>query len=330
MKVKRWFLAATLLLGVGIHRAGNIVVADDGTVPPTGFGGRPLVHLDGVVTQRPEGTPIGRWVIGEQAVEVVESTKINEEQGKAEVGALVTVLAKWRDSADAASATLEAVSIRVLSPAAALKPVIIRGRVSELGTNHLIVNETRIHFDRSTRIIGRLEVGAFVVVRAIRTPIGLHALSITVPPDPTPRVIEFEGVIERIGSPTWQIAGRTVTVDRRTTIIGRPEVGLKAKVKALVQSDGELLALVIRVHNIEPVVVRWIGRIELLPPEGNLGRWVVGGRAVWVTDQTAITGTPRVGLPASVEALQYEHRPLTARKIDILSVGPAETPTPSP
>jgi len=255
-------------------------------------------------------------------VNVVESTRFNETRGPAVVGARVEVVALRIATTEASTPVLEAVLIVVLTPAPS-EPIIIRGRVTELGNDYLIVNRQRIHYDDMTQITGELALGVVVKVEAERLSTGeLHAKSIKVVADPDPPLVEFEGLIESIGHPEWVIGGRTVTVDRRTRIIGRAEVGLTAKVRALDLDDGRLVALLIDIQN-EPEPVEWTGVIQHLPAEAGavptyLGRWVVGARTVMVNVETEIVGTPHVGLRAHVVAVADGHRQLVATKIEIV------------
>jgi len=331
---KRFVTVVVLLATVVVALGAEGAFADSGHTPPIAVTPQPLAKFRGIVKRRPEGTKIGIWEIGEHTVRVTESTRFDETEGPAEVGAYVLVLAKHVAVTDPTEVALEAILIRVLPPTSE-HPITIRGRVTELETTYLVVNGRRILYDRSTQIIGHLEVGAFVKIRAIRTPQGLKALTIEVLPVDE-RIVEFEGVIEYIGHPTWVIGGRRVTVARRAVIIGWPEVGSMAKVRALVKSNGELLALLIQVQNEEPGEVEWTGIIERLPPNiavdppQYVGRWVVGGRSVWVTPQTEITGTPWIGRVAHVVALRYPRRPLVAKTIHILNVEPVERPPPTP
>ncbi len=323
--------AFLLLLGIVLFAAPlNAADAHVGLSSDTSAAESMLVRIQGIVESRPEGTQVGIWVVAGQAVRVAESTRIDETHGSALVGASVVVLAKPLNAAYVAETAYEAVSICVLPTTDAVNRVIvIRGRISELETTYLVVNDLKVFYDRSTQINGHLVVGAYVEIRAARMPWGLKALAIKVRP-PEDRIVEFEGAIERISHPEWVVAGRRVKVTRETTIVGRPEVGLNAKVRARVESNGELLALLIVVTNDWPVVIEWTGPIERLPPQPSTlpeswqGLWVVGGRAVMVTGETEIRGRPRVGLTAHVKALRYPWRPLMAKRITVLSVAPVE------
>jgi len=330
MRGKKWFLVICMLSALLGLTLAPVIQADDGSLAvelrPTGTPGairpQPIVRWQGLVVSRPSDTKIGTWVVGQRSVDVVESTRFIETRGAAEVGAKVEVLALRLATTSNSTSELEAILIVVLAPAPQ-QPIVIRGRVTELGADYLIVNRQRIHFDSTTEITGELVLGAVVKVEAVRMSAGgLHAQSIEVLPDPSPPIVEFEGLIESIGHPEWVIGGRTVTVDRRTRIVGRAEVGLTAKVRALQLPDGRLVALLIEVQN-EPEPVEWTGVILHLPAETTvvptyLRRWVVGGRPVMVNAQTEIVGTPRIGLRAHVIAVADGQRQLVATKIEIV------------
>jgi len=322
MKRRIWLVTVALLLvSLVLPLVGGVAAQEDTAV-------RPIVKFEGIVQSRPEDK-IGTWVISGQRVEVVERTRFVEDKGPAVVGARVAVLARRLNTGQ-----LEAILIRVLDPAEEVV-IKIRGFITELGTDYLVVNGLRIEWNRSTHIIGELKVGAFAKIEALVTPSGLVAIRIEiVPVAVTPRIVEFAGVIESMGDENettegeiWVIAGREVLVTRRTVIIGRPAVGKWAEVRALVQTDQPLLALWIKVRE-EPEAVEWRGRIERLPPR-LWGFWVVGGRTVLVTPHTEIIGEPQVGKFAKVEALRYPHRPLVAVKIEVLELTPALTPVPT-
>jgi hypothetical protein len=320
MKRRIWLVtAAVLLVSLVLPLAG--AAAGRGNT-----GARPIVKFEGIVRRRPADTNIGTWAISGQRVEVVGSTRFVENKGPAVVGAKVVVLARRLGTGQ-----LEAIQIRVVEPA--IVTVKIRGFVTRLGPDDLVVNGLTIGYTAETRIVGSLEVGAFVKIEAQMLPAGYVATTIQVVPTERPRVVEFEGTIERMGDTLWKVAGRLITVTEPTVIIGEPEIGKQAEVRARVQSDGTLLALWIKVKD-EPEVEEWRGRIDRLPPQRK-GLWEVGGRTVHVTPHTEITGVPRVGKIARVKALRYPHRPLVAVEIEVLeptasdALVPTETPEPA-
>jgi len=145
-----------------------------------------------------------------------------------------------------------------------------------------------------------------------------------------PKVVSFAGEIKSIGSPIWEIGGRKVEVTRTTVIIGQPAVGMTAKVRALLRSNGTLLGLIIQVKNAEPEVIEFTGTVEKMIPN-ILGRWTISGRMVVVSPRTEIVGDPAVGDTVRVRAIQSNRVPLQALRIEKINANrPADRPTPTP
>lgn len=326
----QWMLLTMVLSSLVLALGGGVASADPEADPPRVGSPTLLIRFSGVVVDRPDDTVLGIWIIGNRQVKVTEDTVLDETRGPAVEGAQVQVVAKRVLVPDSGAVELEAILIRVLATSDTVLPISIRGWVSELGDDYLVVNELKILYDDSTEVVGELEVGALVNVLALRTADGLKALKITVLPLEE-RMVEFEGVIQYIGPQSWIIGDQRVQVTRQTTIIGQPRVGLTAKVRAIRQPGGMLLALLIVVQD-EQEFIEWSGKIERLPPTiaiyppVYIGRWVVGGRSVWVTRETEIVGTPQIGLQAHVWAVSIPRQPLlVAKKIEIL---PATVETP--
>ena len=156
--------------------------------------------------------------------------------------------------------------------------VSIEGPITKRGPDFVVVNCLTVHWTDETEIVGQLCLGAEVEIEAYVLPDDhLVAKSIRVVPALTcvaPRIVTFGGYIQSIGEPVWVIGDREVTVTSCTIIMGEPQVGRWAKVRALRRSNGELLALFINVWPNWPETIEFSGRIERLPPN-LMGRWVV-------------------------------------------------------
>ena len=315
MKRKMWLVTVALLLASLVLPLAGVAAEDSGR-------NHPIVRFEGVVTSRPSDTKIGEWVISGQSVMVVASTRFIEIKGPAVVNAKVVVIARRVNSGQ-----LEAMLIHVIEPAVAV--VKIQGFVTELGQDYLVVNGLRIMITAETDIAGELAVGALVKIEAEVTAFSYVAKRIEVLPVVRPRFVEFEGAIEAMDDTEWTVDGRRITVNERTVIIGTPDVGDWVEVRALVQSDNTLLALMIKVRE-EPEQEDWMGRIERLPRWGTIGQWVIGGRPVMVTWATEIVGTPQVGKTATVQAMRYRRQPPVAIRIEIVEPTPTATPTATP
>ncbi len=291
-------------------------------VPPPSLSTR-AVRFTGEVRNRPSDGALGIWVVGESAFTVVEATMVDETQGPAAIGAQVMVVAKRVTAADSVETRLEAILVRVLNPPRQWSTFTVRGIVIELQNDYLVVNGLRIDYDASTPVSGVLQLGALVRVVATRTYDGVKALRIDVLPKVLP-IVEFEGVIQRMSRDLWVVGGRRVRLNAETVIDGTPAIGAKARVRGLASVTGVVLALAITIQS-KPGTVEWTAPIDRLPatitiwPPVYTGRWVVGGREVWVTGETVIKGTPRIGARAHVVAAWSNSRTLSATSIEILA-----------
>ena len=297
------------------------VLAQGLQLPPAG--NRALVRFAGEIKSRPSDSPLGTWVVGDKTITVVEATMIDETRGGATVGAQVQVIARSLPATDTRSVALEAILIRVLEAGRLARVFVVRGIVLETQPGFFAVNGMRILYDTSTPGAGDLQEGVMVIVWATRTSEGIRALRIRAEANPLP-IVEFEGVIRRLSRELWIVDGRRVRVTASTVIDGTPAPGAIARVRGYAQRNGVVLALVITIIE-QPQVVEWTGRIERIPPTITIyppvytGRWVVGGREVWATPETIVTGTPRIGLLAHVVARPESGRLLKAIKIQVLT-----------
>ena len=185
-----------------------------------------------------------RWMVGQIAVQLDPQTVLIEKRGKAQIGAWVIV---WGQQSEAGS--LRAEVIKVDRPTGWAGPVDeISGMLRKQTAQWWVVEQQLIEITAETVIIGEPRVGALVWVVATRQGDTWRALAAEVlaanvetPP------VEFEGVIQYIGSTTWRVDGHQIIIDRNTDIIGEPLVGRIAEVRATQLPNGNLLAQVIRV-----------------------------------------------------------------------------------
>ena len=182
----------------------------------------------------------------------------------------------------------------------------------------------------STRIdetVARAEVGAWVVVKAIRDTDGsLVALQIAVQRGAeTPgEIVEFQGTIEALGPSQWTVAGQVIEVTGSTSITGEPHVGWLAEVRARRLADGTLRAIEIVVRAPQEIPVEFVGLIEQIAAD----RWVIAGYTVRIDAQTVVHGQPAVGLRAEVQGLELADG--TVRALVIRVRAPTPSPSPSP
>lgn len=143
------------------------------------------------------------------------------------------------------------------------------------------------------------------------------ATATMVPPTPTPPrevKVRFKGRIEALAADAWTIDGKVVRIDAGTRIDEREskaQVGAIARVVAVPRQDGTLLAIEITIERSEQAPEQpfeFQGLIESFGPT----RWVVGGHALTIAEDTVIEGSPQPGLLAEVKALRQSDGSLRA------------------
>jgi len=143
------------------------------------------------------------------------------------------------------------------------------------------------------------------------------ATATLIPPTPVPPrevKVRFEGRIEAIAADVWTIDGQLVRIDANTRIDeqeGTAAVGAMARVIAIRQQDGTLLAIEITIERAEQTPEQpfeFQGLIESFSPT----QWIVGGHTLIITEDTLIEGTPHKGFLAEVKALRQSDGSLLA------------------
>ncbi|MBI4302952.1 MAG: hypothetical protein HY665_01240 [Chloroflexi bacterium] len=118
----------------------------------------------------------------------------------------------------------------------------LEGKLESMTSNSVVVAGKTILIDNNTEIEGTLVPGLAVEVKAKRQADGsLLALKIELEDEEEGRV-RLEGKIESLSSNSIVIAGKTFLTDNNTRIDGALAVGATARVRAVTQSDGSLLA----------------------------------------------------------------------------------------
>ncbi|NOZ71780.1 MAG: hypothetical protein GXP38_07680, partial [Chloroflexi bacterium] len=301
--------------------------ANTPTATPTAVPNRPS-EFQGVINQIAENL----WTIDSYQVRVDASTDIDEEHGRAEVGALVEVKAVHEEDG-----SLFAMRIKVqTSREDADETIEFGGFIQAMEANQWLINGITFQVDANTVIDeheGPAVVGALVEGKALRQSDGsLYAYHIKVEgtSSPDPVKVEFEGQITAQTEITWTIGNREVVVDARTQLDEREgslTLGAWAEVKALQQSDGSLWAEEIqsrKPENINQPEWTWEGVISSMMPM----TWTVGSQVVFVNANTLIDtreGPAQVGATAEVTALQQNDGSLLATRIHIYNDIPDST-----
>ena len=254
----------------GAARVGAVVevhgvVRDDAEVNATEIEVQPgqddgqRVEFRGTVESLPVGGLIGTWVVSGQRVNVTESTRIDQEHGRAQVGSLVEVHGVQQSGQGIVTANEIEVKSSPDDPARFME---FRGTITALPPSGLLgdwqVDGRTVHVNERTRVDqehGRAAVGALVEVKGWAQADGsVLADSIEVKPDADAgRDVQFRGTIDRLpGSGLvgdWIVSGRTVHVTENTRIKNRDriQVGATAVVTGVGQTDGSVMATIIKV-----------------------------------------------------------------------------------
>ncbi len=346
-------------VGVNVEVSG--ILNSDGTVkaliivvrgksPVPGY-----VKFIGVIKSLPpttSSTPnfVGDWKVGERTVHVSADTKIDQDKGKVQVGALVEVEGVVRNDG-----TVEAKEIEVKhvfnDTANYLR---FFGKIEALpGGNTLTgdwtVGGKTVHVGDRTRIRrehGRVEVGAYVEVEGNqRTDGSIDAYKIEVEqdadaPDGAVGFINFYGQIKTLPEDTnfvgkWTVGDKTVVVTDATKINqrrGQVKVDAYVEVKGYLLDDGSVKAIKIEVRpalsntNVNRSWIEFIGTIKELPTDPNyIGVWVVGNRKVNVDSHTRIkreNAKVTVGATVEIVGAEISSNEIDAKEIEV-EHGPA-------
>jgi hypothetical protein len=134
-----------------------------------------------------------------------------------------------------------------------------------------------------------------------------------------PELIAFRGPVQTISATAWTIAGRAVTVDAGTKIVGDPKVGDTVDVLARVQNPPiESLApsFLVALSIVKSGVIvppgpddrasEFDGTVESIPPVATpggapLGHWKISSRDVVVNGLTKLDPGLAVGTPVHVK-----------------------------
>ncbi len=341
---------------VPVPRPGNPPrTAPPPTIPPP----RPVkVRFMGTVVDIDEGTEDEIWTLDTlgdtpgdtQEIVVNDDTRFVEALGEAEEGARVWVLAQVQVGSDGDSFLL-ALIVMVREPRPEQgEPVHFSGEIERLpgegpeGTRHedlegtwkVVGYEAFLVTDRTIILpdgVAPVE-GDWARVDAFRQADGsLWAKKVTVLETGIDEIdVNFTGIIEVYpedsGDPDhpytgdWVISNITVTCAITTQVVGTPEVGLLARVKAVQQPNGDLIATKIQIRNAPPVAIKFRGIIHSFPTEWPpewpyRGEWLIGVVNVFADENTVINGTPAIGLMARVEGLPQTNGGVLATVITV-------------
>ena len=187
-----------------------------------------------------------------------------------------------------------------------------RGAVEAMSPTSWTVAGKTVSITAATMIEGSPAVGDEVDVHA-------HVSGTTLVADriekkdaapPQPNDVEFEGTVEVIGTTSWTISGKVVTVDSNTVIEHSPKVGDRVEVHAI-QSGTSFLATKIEGKNeAGDARVEFSGVVE-----STGAQWTISGTTVTVTSATRLKDNPGMGDTVNVRATKQADGSLLASEI---------------
>src|SRR6185436_12721596 len=293
---------------------------------------------------------IGDWRVGGRTVHVTTATRIEQEDGRVEVGAAVKVEGRTRSDN-----SVDASEIEVKSGSGggdddgddenSGQPE-FKGTIQTLPATGGFIGDWRvggrtIHVSSSTRIEaedGPVAVGAFVEIKgALRSDGSMDATKIEVKSNAAgdDGRDELKGVIESlpvgqgfVGD--WRVSGRTVHVTLATILNqehGAFIVGALIEVKGTMRTDGSIDATRIEVQGPssgsggEGQSANLKGTIQSLPSGSSLiGDWTIKNQTVHVTSSTKLKtehGAFAVGTRVKVKGLRLADGSMVATKIQV-------------
>ena len=196
-----------------------------------------------------------------------------------------------------------------------------------------ITDETKINLRGN---VDELSEGLFVVVSAVRDVstgnIAMNALEINVtrgrPPIGGPKppqaaksqsknTAEIQGVLGLDALGNWTLNGIVVAIDPDAVIEEGLVVGQTVKIEGVLQEDGTILALEVKIEDEDDVVS---SKMELRGIFQGIdqatGSWIISGILVGVGPGTDTDGLPFIGQSVKVEALLQGDGALLAREIE--------------
>ncbi|HKQ07232.1 MAG TPA: DUF5666 domain-containing protein [Blastocatellia bacterium] len=303
----------------------------------------------GTVESMPSNGFVGDWRVAGRTVHVTSATRINQEDGRISVGAVVKVEGQSRPDN-----SVDATEIELREAAAGggsggddnHNGTQFKGTIESFPAGFVgdwRVGGRTVHVTSSTRIEtndGPVAVGAFVEIEGtLRADGSMDATKIEVKSNPAggDGRDELKGTIESLPNTQgfigdWRVAGRTVHVTSATVINaehGAVAVGASVEIQGTQQADGSITATRVEVNpsnggggnNDEGQPANFKGTIESLPNTADLtGDWTISGRTVHVVSSTRLTrehGAFAVGVRVKVKGMMMSDGTIVATKIQV-------------
>lgn len=207
--------------------------ATETPVPPTPTPPREIkVRIRG----RIDSIAADSWTVDGVVLQIKSSTKIDQAEANAAVGAMASVVAIRNEDE-----TLTAVEIKVeAAEASREQPVEFQGLIESWNDTHWLVGGYDLLVNPYTLITGSPQKGLLAEVKAVRLTDGTTLARQIIIHLPSEEV-QFEGVIQSMGAGEWLVEGVVVRFDGQTVVSGTPEVGALVEVQGLLLPDGAVL-----------------------------------------------------------------------------------------
>jgi predicted outer membrane lipoprotein len=298
-------------------------------------------ELKGTIEALPSTGLTGDWTVSGKTVHVSSATRIEQEHGRVEVGAIIEAKGSFRSDG-----SFDASKIEVTGQASDDDGEMhFKGTIESLPSTtgfigDWMVGGRTVRVTAQTRIeaeIGPVVVGAFVEVEGEMQSGGVFvATEIEVKSNVAggDGRDELKGTIEALPSSgligDWTVSGRTVHVSDSTIIDqehGEAVVGAKVEIHGQVRADGSIDAQRIEVNpgssgrgDDRGTPVNFKGTIEALPSTGLVGDWTISGKTVHVSDSTRIKqqhGQVAVGVRVKVKGRRLTDGSIDATMIQV-------------
>ncbi|HVG22005.1 MAG TPA: DUF5666 domain-containing protein [Blastocatellia bacterium] len=332
-------IVAVFILASGIFPAGGAFAS----------GGENEVKFTGFIESLPPSGLTGNWVVSGTTVRVGSGTRVEQEDGRASIGAVVKVEGRRRSDGSVDATEVE---VKEAGPGGGGNgggnDDNGRGEAEFKGTLESFpqgfIGDWRIggrivRVTAATRIEtedGPVAVGAFVEVKGVMRPDGsMNATKIEIKSNVAggDGRDELKGTIEALPDASnfvgdWRVSGRTVRVTSATIIDqehGVVAVGSFVEVKGTMRADWSIDATKVEVKTgvdgREGENVNFKGNIEALPTGSDfIGDWMISGRRVHVLSSTRLKaehGAFRVGTRVKVKGVQLAGGAVVATRIQV-------------
>ena len=332
-----WELRVEIEDKVGRKFKGRVMlnIPPDGSPPPPAAS---RLEIKGIISDIEESRILvrGLWIL------VTDSTEIRQEDSRVGPNNLMAGMYVEIKALSYADGSIVATRIKIKNKGGNQGEVELKGIITAIGPDSIVVEGTTFFVDGSTRIydreerpiqLGDLSTGLFVEVKGrVRGDGRLWAEKIELEDgDDWENEQEITGAIESITDSSLTVAGITFRVDAQTRVYSdddRPvsysalAVGTLVEVKGVYRGDGNLWAVKIKIEDSGRGELEVKGTIEAIEADAivvNGLRFLVDSATViyFSSDRPADFSTLQVGMLVEIKAFRQNDGSLLAIRIEI-------------